>query len=87
MVRKALATLSKEQRQVIEIAYYTGLSHSQIAAQLGQPRYGKDPYPNWARDPSDPTWSSTGRCILGFDPQGHSSVSKYGGSCLDGTGN
>lgn len=37
MVRKALATLSKEQRQVIEIAYYTGLSHSQIAAQLGQP--------------------------------------------------
>ncbi|ETX02301.1 MAG: hypothetical protein ETSY1_04125 [Candidatus Entotheonella factor] len=37
MVRKALATLTKEQRQVIEIAYYTGLSHSQIAAQLGQP--------------------------------------------------
>jgi len=37
MVRKALATLTKEQRQVIEIAYYTGLSHRQIAAQLGQP--------------------------------------------------
>lgn len=37
MVRKALAALSKEQRQVLEIAYYTGLSHSQIAAQLGQP--------------------------------------------------
>ncbi len=37
MVRKALAALTKEQRQVIEIAYYTGLSHSQIAAQLGQP--------------------------------------------------
>lgn len=37
MVRKALATLTKEQRQVIEIAYYTGLSHSEIAAQLGQP--------------------------------------------------
>ena len=36
-VRKALATLSKEQRQVIEIAYYTGLSHREIAAQLGQP--------------------------------------------------
>ncbi len=37
MVRKALATLTKEQRQVLEIAYFTGLSHSQIAAQLGQP--------------------------------------------------
>jgi len=37
MVRQALATLTKEQRQVIEIAYYTGLSHRQIAAQLGQP--------------------------------------------------
>jgi RNA polymerase sigma-70 factor (ECF subfamily) len=37
MVRKALATLTKEQRQVVESAYYTGLSHSQIAAQLGQP--------------------------------------------------
>ena len=36
-VRKALATLSKEQRQVIEIAYYAGLSHREIAAQLGQP--------------------------------------------------
>ena len=37
LVRKALATLSREQRQVIEIAYYAGLSHRQIAAQLGQP--------------------------------------------------
>lgn len=37
MVRKALATLTKEQRQIIEIAYYTGRSHSQIATQLGQP--------------------------------------------------
>ncbi len=37
IVRKALASLTKEQRQVIEIAYYTGLSHRQIAAQLGQP--------------------------------------------------
>jgi RNA polymerase sigma-70 factor (ECF subfamily) len=36
-VRNALATLSKEQRQVIEIAYYAGLSHPEIAAQLGQP--------------------------------------------------
>ena len=37
MVRKALSTLTKEQRQVIEIAYYRGLSHQQIASQLGQP--------------------------------------------------
>jgi RNA polymerase sigma-70 factor (ECF subfamily) len=37
MVRKALATLTQEQRQVIESAYYRGLSHRQIAAQLGQP--------------------------------------------------
>ena len=37
MVRKAMTTLTKEQRQVIEIAYFTVLSHSQIAAQLGQP--------------------------------------------------
>jgi RNA polymerase sigma-70 factor (ECF subfamily) len=37
LVRKALATLTQEQRQVIEIAYYRGLSHRQIAAQLGQP--------------------------------------------------
>ena len=37
MVRKALATLTKEQRQVIETAYYTGLSHTEIAAKLGQP--------------------------------------------------
>jgi RNA polymerase sigma-70 factor (ECF subfamily) len=37
MVRKALAALNKEQRQVIEIAYYHGLSHRQIAAKLGQP--------------------------------------------------
>jgi RNA polymerase sigma-70 factor, ECF subfamily len=36
-VRKALATLSKEQRQAIESAYYAGLSHREIAAQLGQP--------------------------------------------------
>jgi RNA polymerase sigma-70 factor (ECF subfamily) len=36
-VRKALAMLSKEQRQVIEIAYYTGLSHREIAAQLEKP--------------------------------------------------
>lgn len=37
MVRQALATLQQEQRQVIEIAYYAGLSHRQIADRLGQP--------------------------------------------------
>ncbi len=36
-VKAALATLSQEQRQVIEIAYYTGVSHAEIAIQLGQP--------------------------------------------------
>jgi RNA polymerase sigma-70 factor (ECF subfamily) len=37
IVQRALATLTPEQREVIEIAYYTGLSHSEIAAKLGQP--------------------------------------------------
>lgn len=36
-VRAALASLSNEQRVVIELAYYSGLSHSEIAAQLNQP--------------------------------------------------
>jgi RNA polymerase sigma-70 factor (ECF subfamily) len=37
MVRSALESLSTEQREVIELAYYKGLSHSEIATQLGQP--------------------------------------------------
>jgi RNA polymerase sigma-70 factor (ECF subfamily) len=36
-VRSALAALSDEQRRVIEIAYFAGLSQSEIAARLGQP--------------------------------------------------
>ena len=36
-VRSALALLSPEQREVIELAYYGGLSHSEIAAKLNQP--------------------------------------------------
>ena len=37
LVRSALDTLSAEQREVIELAYYSGLSHSEIALKLGQP--------------------------------------------------
>jgi RNA polymerase sigma-70 factor, ECF subfamily len=36
-VRAALATLTEAQRRVIELAYYDGMSHSEIAATLGQP--------------------------------------------------
>ena len=36
-VRSALISLSPEQREVIELAYYGGLSHSEIAARLNQP--------------------------------------------------
>ena len=37
LVRLALAGLSQPQRQVIHLAYYTGLSHREVAAKLGQP--------------------------------------------------
>ncbi|MGB7925386.1 MAG: sigma-70 family RNA polymerase sigma factor [Pyrinomonadaceae bacterium] len=37
LVREALDTLPPEQREVIEWAYYGGLSHSEIAVKLGQP--------------------------------------------------
>lgn len=36
-VRAALAQIPQNQRQVLELAYFTGLSHSQIASRLGQP--------------------------------------------------
>jgi len=36
-VQAALLALAPEQRQIIEIAYYSGLSQSEIAATLGQP--------------------------------------------------
>jgi RNA polymerase sigma-70 factor, ECF subfamily len=36
-VQAALETLSAEQRQAIELAYFSGLSHSELAARLGQP--------------------------------------------------
>ncbi|MBI3250167.1 MAG: sigma-70 family RNA polymerase sigma factor [Deltaproteobacteria bacterium] len=37
VISQALASLSPDQRQVIEMAYYSDLSHSEIAARLGQP--------------------------------------------------
>jgi RNA polymerase sigma-70 factor (ECF subfamily) len=37
VVQRALDLLSAEQREVIELAYYGGLSHSEIALRLGQP--------------------------------------------------
>jgi RNA polymerase sigma-70 factor (ECF subfamily) len=36
-VHQARATLSPEQREAIEIAYFSGLSHFEIADKLGQP--------------------------------------------------
>ena len=37
LVRDAMATLSAAQRAALELAYYDGLSHSEIAARLGEP--------------------------------------------------
>jgi RNA polymerase sigma-70 factor (ECF subfamily) len=37
LVRAALARLSAEQREAIELAYFRGMSHSEIAAHLGAP--------------------------------------------------
>ena len=36
-VRGALTNLSDDQREAIELAYFAGLSHSEIATRLGQP--------------------------------------------------
>jgi RNA polymerase sigma-70 factor (ECF subfamily) len=36
-VRQAVATLSVDQRTVLGLAYFQGLSHSEIAERLGQP--------------------------------------------------
>jgi RNA polymerase sigma-70 factor (ECF subfamily) len=37
LVRAALARLSVEQREAIELAYFRGMSHSEIATRLGAP--------------------------------------------------
>jgi RNA polymerase sigma-70 factor (ECF subfamily) len=37
LVRRALARLSPEQRQVIELAYFEGLTHVEIAERIRQP--------------------------------------------------
>ena len=37
LVRRAMAQLAPAQRAALELAYYEGLSHSQIAARLGEP--------------------------------------------------
>ena len=36
-VRTALAALTEEQRRTLDLAYFGGLSHSEIAQKLGQP--------------------------------------------------
>ena len=37
LVRSALRVLNAEQRQAIELAFFGGLTHTEIAAQLGEP--------------------------------------------------
>jgi RNA polymerase sigma-70 factor (ECF subfamily) len=36
-VRRAVDSLAVEQREVIELAYFSGLSHTEIAVRLGEP--------------------------------------------------
>jgi RNA polymerase sigma-70 factor, ECF subfamily len=37
LIRKAIAKLSDNQRKVIQLAYYEGLSQSEMAERMGQP--------------------------------------------------
>jgi RNA polymerase sigma-70 factor (ECF subfamily) len=37
LVRRAMATLGREQREAIELAFYSGMSHSEVADTLGEP--------------------------------------------------
>ena len=36
-VRQALETLAPEQRRTLELAFFEGLSHNEVAAALGEP--------------------------------------------------
>ena len=36
-VRRALESLPRKQREVLETAYFTGLSYAEVAATLGEP--------------------------------------------------
>src|SRR5689334_13007805 len=37
LVRTAINALTPEQKEVIELAYFSGLSHTEIASKLGHP--------------------------------------------------
>jgi RNA polymerase sigma-70 factor (ECF subfamily) len=37
LLKKALSNLSENQRRVIELAYYEGLSQTEMAEKLGEP--------------------------------------------------
>ena len=37
LIRTAMAALTPEQRELIELAFFSGLSHSELAAKVGQP--------------------------------------------------
>jgi RNA polymerase sigma-70 factor (ECF subfamily) len=37
LVREALASLSDEQREIVQLSFFSGLSHGEIAEQLGVP--------------------------------------------------
>jgi RNA polymerase sigma-70 factor (ECF subfamily) len=37
MVRAAMAILAPEQREAIELSFFSGLTHTELAEKLGQP--------------------------------------------------
>ena len=37
IIRKAISTLSEKQQKVIELAYYEGLSQTEMADRMGEP--------------------------------------------------
>lgn len=45
-LRLALAALSEQQREAIELAFFSGLTHSELSARLGAPLgNGEDSHP------------------------------------------